>query len=138
MAFVGSDVLDVTYNNPVVGNGTLFCKAGEGSKIDLGGLRTEEDTNGVSGNGKPIFKKVMKRSNFELPPVAWDKTDKDELAKLSQLAASGVGSTWTVSFVDGSIYQMQEGYPVGDIAGEGSEGTIELVLQGAANASKIS
>ena len=138
MAFVGSDVLEVTYNNSIVGNGTLFCKAGEGSKIDLGGLRTEEDTNGISGNGRPIFKKVMKRSRFELPPVAWDKTDKDELAKLSQLAASTVGSTWTVSFIDGSIYQMQEGFPCGDIAGEGSEGTIELVLEGASNASRIS
>jgi hypothetical protein len=138
MAFVGSDVQDVTYSNSVLGQGSLFCKAGESSNIDLGGLRSTDDKAMVTGNGKRINQSVMQCSHFELPPIAWDKTDKDELKKLSDLAGARVGTTWTVSFVDGTIYQMQNGYPVGDIKGDGYAGTIPLVLQGDAYASKIS
>lgn len=138
MAYNGSDVLEVTYNNPVIGNGSLFCKSGEAVNIDLGGLRSTDDTKMVTGNGIRINQKTQSCSKFELPPIAWDKTDQDELAKLTALAGAANGSTWTVSFVDGAVYQMQNGYPVGDIVGDGYAGTIPLVLQGDANAKKIS
>ena len=136
--FIGSDVLEVTYNNPVVGNGSLFCKGGEASNIDLGGLRSTDDAKMITGNGIRINQQTQQASVFELPPVAWDKTDKDELSKLILLAGSQSGTTWTVSFVDGSIYQMQNGYPVGDLVGDGYAGTIAVKLQGNAGAKKIS
>lgn len=138
MAFIGSDVQEVTYNNSVVGSGTFFCKAGEASNIDLGGLRNADDKNMITGNGSKIEQKTMGRSSFELPPIAWDKTDKDELQKLVQLAASTVGTEWTVTFLDGSIYHMRNGSPVGDIVGDGYAGTVALTIQGDAGASRIS
>lgn len=138
MAFVGSDVQDVTYNNSIIGQGTLFCKSGESSNIDLGGLRESDDKTMSTGNGKRIGQKTMNNSTFELPPVAWDKTGNDELLTLTKLAGATTGTTFTVTFVDGTIYQMQNGYPVGDIKGDGYAGTIPLTLQGDANASKIS
>jgi hypothetical protein len=136
MAFIGSDVLEVTWNNPVVGQGTFFCKSGESSEIDLGGLRITEVT--ATGNGRTIKKTEMKPSVFKLPPIAWDKVDKDELDKLNKLAASTVGTVFTVSFVDGSIYQMQDGSPTGDVKGDGSTGTIGIEFQGEPNATRIS
>ena len=67
-----------------------------------------------------------------------DKTVKDELAILKKLAGSMVGTTWTVTCIDGAIYQMQNGYPAGDIAGEGYDGNIPLTLVGDADAERIS
>lgn len=138
MAFVGSDVLEVTYNNPLIGQGSFQCKAGEGSNIDLGGIRSTDDKTNSTGGGKRINQQTMNNSHFELPPIAWDKTDKDELKKLDDLAACPVGTVFTVAFVDGNIYQMQNGYPVGDLVGDGYAGTIPVTLQGDAGASKIS
>ena len=138
MGFIGSDVREVTYNHPVLGGGKLSCKANESSKIDLGGLRNADDKAMITGDGKKITQKTMSRSVFELPPVAWDKTSADELAKLTALAASPIGATWTVSYVDDSIYQMNNGEIVGDIAGDGDKGTIPLILQGDSGALKIS
>lgn len=138
MAYVGSDVLEVTYNNPIVGQGSFQCKAGEGSNISLGGISSGDDKGMVTGSGTRINQQTMNCSNFELPPIAWDKTGKDELAKLAELQSCTVGSVVTVSFVDGNIYQMQNAYPVGDLVGDGYAGTIACTFQGDAKASKIS
>lgn len=138
MGAVGSDVLEVTYNHPTIGSGSLQCKAGEASQIDQGGSRSTDDANFVTGDGSKIEQKTMARSVFELPPVAWDKVDKNELDILSQLAEASVGADWTVSFLDGTIYQMTNGHPVGDIKGDGYAGTIPLILHGDARAKRIS
>lgn len=138
MAYTGSGVLEVTYNNPQIGQGTLFCKDGEGYTIDLGGKRSADDTAMVTTSGTRINQMSVVCSKFELPPIAWDKTAKDELAILKKLAGAMVGTTWTVTCIDGAIYQMQNGYPAGDIAGEGYDGTIPLTLVGDADAERIS
>lgn len=138
MAYTGSGVLEVTYNNPEIGSGTFFCKEGEGYTIDLGGTRSSDDTSMVTGAGTRINQLSIVCSKFELPPIAWDKTVKDELLKLKKLAGSMVGTIWTVTCIDGAVYQMINGYPVGDIAGDGYAGTIPLTLVGDADAERIS
>lgn len=130
MAYVGSDILEVTYNHPVIGQGTFQCKAGEGVTIDLGGVRSGDDRQNVTGGGKRINVQTMNCSQFTLTPVAWDKTGKDELKQLNKLVADPIGAVWTVAFLDGNVYRMQNGTPVGDIAGEGYNATIPLTLQG--------
>jgi len=138
MANIGSDVREITINNPITGAFTLFCKAGESSNFDKGGLRNTDDTGMVTGDGKMIHQKTMVRSKMECPPIAWDKTNRDELGRLSAIAESLEGSTCTFSFVDGSIYQMNDADIVGDIVGDGYAGTIPLIFQGEPGASKIS
>lgn len=138
MAYTGSGVLEVTYNNPEIGQGTLYCKDGEGYTIDLGGARSSDDTAMTTTAGKRINQMSVVCSKFELPPIAWDKTVKDELAILDRLSGSLVGTTWTVTCLDGAMYRMLNGYPVGDIAGEGYDGTIALTLVGDPDAERIS
>ena len=136
MAYKGSDVKEVTINHPTVGSFSLFCKAGEGSNIDLGGIRKNDDKQGITGNGEIMVQQTQNRSSFELPPIAWDKSGK-VLGKLVGLATSSDGSTVTVSYFDGYIVVMQNGHPVGDIVGDGYVGTIPLTFHGDANAKEL-
>lgn len=138
MAYTGSGVLEVTYNNPQVGQGTLYPKDGEDYKIDLGGKRSDDDTGNATTSGKRINKISVVCSKFELPPIAWDKTSKNELGIVQKLAGATVGTTFTVTCLDGNVFQMQNGYPVGDLEGEGMAATIAVTLQGDPDASKIS
>lgn len=137
MSFTGSDILEVTFNNAEKGQGTFYCKAGETYSIDLGGIRSTDDTGMVTGSGVIIDQKTVVRSKFTLGPIAWDKTSKDEVAVLVSLAETKVGTTFTVSCIDGAIYQMQNGFPVGDIDGDGYAAGVTVALQGNANAKQI-
>lgn len=137
MAYTGSGVLSVTADNAQIGSATFFCKEGEGYTIDLGGTRSNDDASMVTGSGIRINQLSKVCSKFELPPIAWDKTVKDELSKLKEYSGAMVGTTWTVECIDGAIYIMNNGYPVGDIAGDGYAGTIALTLQGDADAQRL-
>ncbi len=44
MSFVAGDILEITYNHPVIGSGTLSCKASQDSQVDPGGYRSGHDT----------------------------------------------------------------------------------------------
>src|SRR5690554_4651881 len=138
MAYTGSGILEVTYNNAEVGQGTFYTKDNEDYTIDLGGVRSSDDTSNATTSGERINQMNVVCSKFELPPVAWDKTVKDEQEKLQRLCASVVGSTWTITCLDGAIYKMENGYPVGDIAGDGMAGTVPVTLVGNPNAERIS
>ena len=54
MAYSGGDTLNITYNHPTIGSGTLFCKAAEDGTIDVGGIRTADDENNVTGDGQML------------------------------------------------------------------------------------
>jgi len=137
MAFIGSDVKEVTVNNPVSGSFSFTCKANEGSNIDLGGIRTSDDKQGISADGRRISIKGQNCSEFVLPPVAWDKLGKDELKLLTALPSVMQGSTVVVSFLDGSIFRMLNGEPVGDISADGQAATFPITFQGNAGAKQI-
>jgi len=137
MAYTGSGILAVTVSNTEVGTISLFPKAGESYNIDLGGTRSEDDAANATVSGDRINKQNIVCSKFELGQVAWDKTVKDELAFVNKLAAAKVGSTVTVKCIDGAIYEMQNGYPVGDLQGDGSAGTFPCTFQGNPNASRL-
>lgn len=137
MAYTGSGILAITVNNTEVGTMSLFQKSGETYNIDLGGVRSEDSSDNVTVSGERINKQSIVCSKFDLGQVAWDKTVKDELAFVRKCAAAKVGSTVTVKCVDGAIYCMKNGYPVGDLAGDGSVGTFPCVFQGDANADRL-
>ena len=61
MSYVAGDILEITYNHPVTGSGTLYCKANEDSQVDKGGYRSEDDDAMVTGDGQIIDKINRKR-----------------------------------------------------------------------------
>ena len=129
MSYVAGDILEITYNHPVIGSGTLYCKANEDSQVDKGGYRSEDDDAMVTGDGQIIDKINRKRWSYEAPPIAWDMTETDELDKLCELAASPIPADWTITSISGAIWGGK-GKPVGDLKGSTNTGQIPLKLAG--------
>jgi len=127
MSYIGGDIIEITYNHPVIGSGTLYCKSNEDGTIDPGGYRTNDDANQVTGDGKMIVQLNRVLARFEAPPIAWDMTGADELFKLKDMAASPVNADWTINHVSGSIWGGK-GRPVGDIQAATNSAQVTLIL----------
>jgi hypothetical protein len=125
--YVGGDIIEITYNHPVIGSGTLFCKSNEDGTLDLGGFRSNDDANSITGDGKLIDQLNRVRASFETPPIAWDMTEQDELKKLSEMTESPILADWTIESISGSIWGGR-GKPVGDIQGNTNTDLITLKL----------
>ena len=138
MSFSGGDILEITYNHPVIGSGTLFCKSAEDATMDRGGYRTADDANNVTGDGQMLQTINRVAWSFETPMLAWDMSGTDELDRLSKLAASPVLADWTITIINNVIYGGK-GKPVGDIKGNTNTGMIESIkLSGEGELKKLS
>jgi len=136
MSYVAGDILEITYNHPTIGSGTLYCKANEDSQVDLGGYRSEDDDSMTTSDGQMIDKINAKRWSYEAPPIAWDMTETDELGKLVQLSASPIPADWTITSISGAIWGGK-GKPVGDLKGSTNTGQIPLKLAGGGQLKQI-
>lgn len=129
MPYIGGDSLEISYQHPTLGNGTVFPKANETFTYDLGGIRNNDDANGVAGNSEIILIKNRIRAYIE-GVIAWDfTTGGDTMEKLNQLAESNVPADWVISGINGSSYKLT-GWPVGDIQGDSNASTISLKIAG--------
>lgn len=135
MSAVGGDIIEAAFNHPTIGSGVIFPKAGEDSTFDLGGFRSDDSDDMIDGSGQMIDKINRKRWSAEMT-VAWDNNDRQELEKVTLLAASPVPATWTISHISGAVYKGT-GKPVGDLKGNGNNATFPLKLAGGFNLKKI-
>lgn len=131
MPYTGGDVIEMTYNHPLIGSGSIFLKSNEDGTIDEGGYRSNDDANGITGDGKFLDQMNRVRGSFEAPPIAWDMIDKDELSILSNLAASPILSDWTITLISGALWGGK-GKPVGDIQGNTNTAliTVKIAFEG--------
>jgi hypothetical protein len=127
MPYTGGDILEITYNHPSLGSGSLFLKANEDGTLDVGGYMSNDDANSITGNGEFIDQINRKRGFFESPPVAWDMVDKKELGILSKMAESPVLADWTITSISGAIWGGK-GKPVGDIQGNTNTAQVGLKI----------
>jgi hypothetical protein len=67
----GGDIIEITFNHPSIGSGTLFPKAGEDSTYNTGGFRSADDDNMIDGAGNMIDKINRTRWSFEAL-LSWD------------------------------------------------------------------
>ena len=135
MAFVGGDFTEITYTHPTVGTGTIYPKSGEEGTLDLGGFRSDDEQEGIAGNGEMIDMMKRKRWSFE-QACANDMNDAEELDKVVQMAESTEPADWTMTHINGAVYKGT-GKPVGDIQGS-SNSTFTLKISGGGKAKKIS
>jgi hypothetical protein len=131
----GGDIIEITYNHPTLGSGVILPKSNEDSTLDLGGFRSNDDANMVTGNGQMIDQMNYTRPSFEVP-VAWDMNLDLTLEKIVALAESPVLADWTITHVSGAVYGGK-GKPVGDIQGNGNQATFPLKIAGSGKFKKI-
>lgn len=132
---VGGDIIEITWNNDLLGTGVIYAKAAEDSEFDLGGLRSEDDSNMIDGAGKTIRKMNRIRWKFGCV-VSWDMNGEDELQKVVDLASSIVETSFTIAHINGINYGCK-GSPVGDQSGNGNAATFPLLLSGGGVMSQI-
>ena len=134
--YIGGDSLEVTYNHPTLSTGTFDTKAAETATYDLGGIRNNDDASGITGGGQVIRTKNRVRPFFEVV-IAVDFTAiGDTLEKLNDLAASPVDATWTISNINGGVYQLV-GNIVGDIQLDTNASTLTIKVDGSNRMLKI-
>lgn len=131
---IAGDFTEITYNHSALGTGTFFPKAAEDSTLDTGGLRNNDDANGIDGAGRAIVQKNRARWSFETT-CAMDQNTENDLKKVSDLAESPVEADWTFSHISGVIWKGK-GIPVGDIQGNGNAGTFTLKVAGGGKMTK--
>ncbi len=131
----GGDIIEITYNHPTLGSGTIFPKAGEDSTYETGGFRTNDDANSIDGGGNMINQMNRVRPFFEMV-IANDMNTDSTLEKLVALAGSPVLADWTVSIVNGVTYGIK-GKPVGDLSADINKSTFKLKIAGSGVAKKI-
>ena len=132
---VGGDIVEITFNHPTIGSGIIFPKANEDSTFDTGGFRSNDDADMVDGSGEMIDQINRKRWSFE-STIAWDMNTREDLDKLSQLAADPVDADYTITHINGTVWGAK-GKPVGDLAGNGNAATFPLKLAGGGKMKKI-
>jgi hypothetical protein len=128
MAAVGGPFIEITYNHPVLGTGALYPKGDEDSEFDLGGVRTEDDDNGVDASGEMIKTMTPKRWSVEAT-VSNDMNTRQEMEKLVALAGEPADADWTFTHINGTIYGGK-GAVVGDLKGAARAATISFKVQG--------
>lgn len=128
MASVGGDIIEISYNHPTLGSGVFYPKAAEDSEFNLGGLRADDDSEGISGDGGIILKMNRTRWHFMIK-VAWDMNNREDLQKAIALAGNSQLATYTFSHVNGTTWKGK-GIPVGELIGNGNTATFDLKISG--------
>ncbi len=131
----GGDIIEITFNHPTLGNGTIYPKSAEDSTYELGGFRNNDDANSIDGAGGAINTKNRVRWSFEVP-IAWNMQTDQELEKMIALAGDPVSSDWTFTNINGTVY-AGNGTPVGDLQGNGNASTFPLKIAGGGRLKKI-
>lgn len=122
----GGDIIEIRYSHPTLGQGVFFPIANQGNTFDIGGIRTADDANMISGSGEPVWQLNRVRGHFECL-VENDMNVRNDAKIASDLAASPVVADWTVSVINGTVWSGS-GKPVGDIAPDVNASTFTLKI----------
>lgn len=111
--YIGGDILEAVCSHPELGDFRFAAKANEAFTLNKGGLRNNDDANGITGSGQAIWQINRQRWSLE-GPIAVDMVSDNEMGGLDALAASAIEGIWTLTSISGAIYKGS-GKPVGDL-----------------------
>lgn len=134
--FIGGDVLDLVCLHPTAGTFRFSPKANEAYTFNKGGIRGNDDANGVTGSGQTIRQLNRQRWSFE-GPVAVDFISDNEMKGMDILAASPQEGTWTITLISGAVYKGK-GAPVGDLNFDTNTAQMTLKVAGGSQLQLIS
>lgn len=112
MNYIGGDITEVVCSHPTYGDFRFAPKANESFKLNPGGIRNNDDSNSVTGDGSMIVQKNRILWSLE-GPVAVDLMSATEIENIPKLMESPEPGTWTITHISGAIYKGS-GFPVGD------------------------
>ena len=131
MAYVGGDIKEITVSHPNFGTVTLKPKANESNTYNLGGLRSDDEANGITGDGTAI-RKMNNTRWFVEAVIANDMNINNEYEKVCGMAADPQEGTWTFTHINGTVYRGT-GFPAGDLPLNVNDATFTLKATGGGN-----
>lgn len=133
--YIGGDITAVTCNHPTLGTFNFATKSNESYNFDPGGKRSNDDANGVAGNGTMLDQVNVVRWFFE-GPLMVDLESENEVKNLPALAESPELATWTIEHISGIVYKGL-GKPVGDIQVDLNTAQLGAKISGGGKAEKL-
>lgn len=133
--YIGGDILEAVCSHPTLGDFRFQAKANESFTLDPGGIRNNDDANGVTGAGTLISQKNRVRWSLE-GPVAVDFISGNELLRLPELAESATPGVWTITHISGAIYKGT-GEIVGDLQPDTNTAQMTLKVSGGGKLEKL-
>lgn len=134
MAFNTGDITEITATHPTLPPLNLQVKKGTDFSYSLGGVRTLDNDDGISGAGEPIY--IMENNPWFIEgSILWDMNSRDELDLLSKYSASIEEAQWTINCIN-TVVHGGTGKPVGDLTGT-NKGEIPLKIAGGGKLEKL-
>jgi hypothetical protein len=133
--FIAGDVLEIVCSHPTLGDFRFSPKANESFTMDRGGIRNNDDANGITSNGRSIVQKNRFGWFYE-GPVAVNLQTNEEVEALDALSASTEDGVWSFSHISGAIHKGK-GRPVGDQQADTNNAQLKLKVAGGGQLEKI-
>lgn len=133
--YAGGDLIEITCNHPTLGSFQFATKSNESYTLDPGGNRSNDDANGVTGDGTFIDQVNRVRWSFEGPLMA-DFSSGNEMDNLPKLAESSELATWTFTHITGVVWRGR-GKFVGDIQIDTNTAQLTAKLSGGGKIEKL-
>lgn len=134
MAIVGGDIREAHWDHPTLGSGTIYGLSNQTNTFSLGGLRSDDNKEGVDGGGNMVVRLTRNRWEVEFVP-SWDMST-TSLEQLSALHGAPADASWTFTHENGTVY-TGTGRPVGDLVGDGGTPSISLKIAGGGTLEKV-
>jgi len=132
---IAGDITQVTYNHPTLGTGTFYPVANTDNTFNTGTFKKDDNKNGIDGGGRAIVQMSRQRWQFKCT-ISWDMNNTEEMETISAMMNNPEPATWTVSHINGSIYNGV-GHAVGDNDANGNTAQIDLMVQGSGSLTKL-
>lgn len=118
------DIIEIRFNHPSVGSGVFFPKSNEGNKFDPGGIRNNDDANGITAAGSIMYQKNRVIGSVEAM-IENDNQVRLDAEKVAELQKESLEAVWTITMINGTVWKGT-GAPVGDVSVDVNAGTFTL------------
>lgn len=132
MSFFGGDVKELKVEHPTLGSKVFEPKSAEDTESNRGGVRINDDDNGVTAAGSIILSGSVTRPYLQVT-VAIDDDREDYL---NEWAASAELATITYTLITGTVFRGLA-IPVGDLKPSTLNATMQVKFAGSGKFQKI-
>lgn len=132
MAFKGGDIIELKAEHPTLGSFVFEPKANEDTESNRGGIRINDDDNGITAAGTIILSGSYTRPYLQVTLANNDESEK----YMTDWAESMEEATVTYTLISGDVYRGKA-IPVGDLKPSTLNATMQVKIAGSGKFQKI-
>ena len=132
MSFLGGDIKELKVEHPTLGSFIFEAKANEDTESNKGGIRVNDDDNGITAAGTIILTGSYTRPYIQVTLAMNNETEKF----ITDWAESLKLATITYTMITGDVFRGSA-IPVGDLKPSSLNATMQVKLAGGGKFQKI-